>query len=76
MRLYIIIRIRIQLILIFDYFENYEMSRKTIVYKLVNYQKNKKLLEDVPYKRVLDLAVGFTAHDRNKERCECNGTYS
>ena len=28
-----------------DYFENYENVRKTIVYKLVNYQKNKKLLE-------------------------------
>lgn len=42
-----------------DYFENYENIRKTIVYKLVNYQKNKKLLEDVPYKRVLDLAVVF-----------------
>ena len=42
-----------------DYFENYENVRKTIVYKLVNYQKNKKLMEDVPYKRVLDLAVVF-----------------
>lgn len=42
-----------------DYFESYENVRKTIVYKLVNYQKNKKLLEDVPYKRVLDLAVVF-----------------
>ena len=42
-----------------DYFENYENVRKTIVYKLVNYQKNKKLLEDVQYKRVLDLAVVF-----------------
>lgn len=42
-----------------DYFENHENVRKTIVYKLVNYQKNKKLLEDVPYKRVLDLAVVF-----------------
>lgn len=42
-----------------DCFENYENVRKTIVYKLVNYQKNKKLLEDVPYKRVLDLAVVF-----------------
>ena len=42
-----------------DYFENYENVRKTIVYKLGNYQKNKKLLEDVPYKRVLDLAVVF-----------------
>lgn len=59
-----------------DYFENYENVRKTIVYKLVNYQKNKKLLEDVPYKRVLDLAVVFLLPDRAKERCECNGTYS
>ena len=42
-----------------DYFENYENVIKTIVYKLVNYQKNKKLLEDVPYKRVIDLAVVF-----------------
>lgn len=42
-----------------EYFESYGKLRKVIVYKLINYEKNKKLLSDVPHKRILDLAVVF-----------------
>ena len=42
-----------------EYFDNYESLRNVIVYKLINYEKNKKLLSDVPHKRILDLAVVF-----------------
>ena len=40
-------------------FSNYERVRTRIVYKVINYEKNKKLLSDIPYKRMLDLAIVF-----------------
>ena len=42
-----------------DYFLDFENIREKIVYKIVNYEKNKKLLEKIPFKRILDLAVVF-----------------
>ncbi len=42
-----------------DFFLKYEEVRKTLVYKLVNYQKNKKLLEEIPHLPYLDLAMVF-----------------
>lgn len=42
-----------------DYFMNFENIKDRIVYKLINYEQNKKLLENVPYKKMLDLAVVF-----------------
>lgn len=41
------------------HFNDYEQIRHSIVYKVINYEKNKKLLSDVPHKRILDLAVVF-----------------
>lgn len=38
---------------------DYERIKQIVVYKLVNYEKNKKLLELVPHRRVLDLAVVY-----------------
>lgn len=40
-------------------FLNYENVKDSIVYKVINYDKNKKLLEDIPHKKILDLAVVF-----------------
>lgn len=40
-------------------FGNFENIRGKIVFKLINYDANTKLLESVPYKRYLDLAVVF-----------------
>lgn len=42
-----------------DFFLNYEKIKGRIVYKVINYSQNKKLLETIPYKRILDLAVVF-----------------
>lgn len=42
-----------------DIFSNYEYMKEKIVYKVINYDKNKDLLKDVPHKRILDLAVVF-----------------
>lgn len=42
-----------------DFFMNYERTKGRILYKLINYQKNKELLEDVPYVAFLDLAIVF-----------------
>lgn len=41
------------------YFKDFKQVKNQIVYKIINYEKNKKLLERVPYKKILDLAVVF-----------------
>lgn len=41
------------------YFLDYERIKGRIVYKLVNAEKNRDLLEDVPYVPFLDLAIVF-----------------
>ncbi|MDE7478007.1 MAG: hypothetical protein K2M91_08660, partial [Lachnospiraceae bacterium] len=41
------------------YFLNYESVRQHIVYKLVNTEKNKALLEDIPHIEFLDLSIVF-----------------
>lgn len=42
-----------------DFFLRYETVRQRIVYKLINYEKNRELLQEVPHMRFLDLAVVF-----------------
>lgn len=41
------------------FFEDYEKVKDRIFHKLVNYEKNRKLLEDVPYFAWYDLAIVF-----------------
>ena len=41
------------------YFLNYESVKQSIVYKLINTEKNKELLEDVPHIEFLDLSIVF-----------------
>ena len=41
------------------YFLNYESVKQSIVYKLVNTEKNKALLEDIPHIEFLDLSIVF-----------------
>lgn len=41
------------------YFLNYESVRRCVVYKLVNTEKNRELLEDVPHIEFLDLSIVF-----------------
>ncbi len=42
-----------------DDFLDFEKARSNIVFKLINYEKNKDRLKDMPYVRYLDLAVVF-----------------
>ncbi len=42
-----------------DFFKSFEKIKPYIAYKIVNYEQNKKLLEKVPYKNFLDLAIVF-----------------
>lgn len=42
-----------------DLFKEFECVRDRIFYKVINYEKNRKLLDDVPYFRWCDLAVVF-----------------
>lgn len=38
-------------------FSDYRCVKDKIVYRLVNYEKNKKLLKDVPHMKIMDLAI-------------------
>ena len=40
-----------------EMFNDFESVKGSIVYKLINFEKNKELLQEVPHKRFLDLAV-------------------
>lgn len=42
-----------------QYFLHYEQVKQSIVYKLINTEKNKELLEDVPHMEFLDLSIVF-----------------
>lgn len=41
------------------YFTDYERVRRKIVYKIINTEKNRELLEDVPHVEFLDLSLVF-----------------
>jgi hypothetical protein len=49
------------------YFLNYESVKEKIVYKLINTEKNKELLEDVPHVEFLDLSIVFQCLVSNEE---------
>ena len=40
-------------------FLNYDSARKNIVYRLINTERNKELLEDIPHIEFLDLSIVF-----------------
>jgi len=42
-----------------NFFMNYEEMKPHIYYKLINYEKNKEFLRQVPHRRILDLAMVF-----------------
>lgn len=42
-----------------NFFMEYDKIKNRIAYKLINYEKNKELLEDIPYIRFMDLAIVF-----------------
>ncbi len=42
-----------------ELFNEYSNIKQSVVYKVINYDKNRKLLRDVPHKKILDLAVVY-----------------
>lgn len=49
------------------YFLEYESVKNNIVYKLINTEKNRELLEDIPYIEFLDLSIVFQCLISKKE---------
>lgn len=43
----------------FSFFMDYECMKPKIMYRLLNYEANKTLLQDVPHKHYMDLAIVF-----------------
>lgn len=50
-----------------DFFFDYELAKEHIAYRLVNREKNRKLLEEIPYIPYLDLAVTFFCKIEHEE---------
>lgn len=42
-----------------SFFTEFEQVKENIVYKLINYEKNQDVLEEMPYIRFLDMAIVF-----------------
>jgi len=45
----------------------FEEMKDCIIYRVVNYEKNKKLLSDIPHRKYLDLAITYHCLIRNDE---------
>lgn len=45
-----------------DKFSDYDQIRESIMFKLINYDKNEELLKSVPHVEFLDLAIVFYCH--------------
>lgn len=43
----------------FSFFMDWEKVKKMVTYKLVNFKNNMELLKDVPYRKILDLAIVY-----------------
>ncbi len=53
-----------------SFFTDYEKAKSHIVYKIINYEKNMDLLEDVPHIHYMDLAIVF--YYLFIDDCRCN----
>lgn len=42
-----------------DFLDQYSRVREDIFYKIIHYEKNKNLLEEIPHRKILDLAMVF-----------------
>jgi hypothetical protein len=48
-----------------SFFNSYEQMKEKVLYRLINYQKNRELLKEIPYKRFYDLAMVFYCDVKN-----------
>ena len=51
-----------------SFFTDWQKVKGKIVYKLINYEKNRELLKDVPHCRLLDLAIVFRCILKKNEK--------
>lgn len=51
----------------FDFYEDFEQVKNRISYKLINYERNKELLQKIPHLIFLDLAVVFYCLVENEQ---------
>jgi len=51
----------------FGFFAEFEKVKSRIVFRIVNYERNKDRLQEMPYEKYLDLAVVFYCHVSVKE---------
>lgn len=42
-----------------DFFQDYKKVKRNLCFRIVNYERNKELLKEIPYARYLDLAMIF-----------------
>ncbi|MGN0480806.1 MAG: DUF5688 family protein [Lachnospiraceae bacterium] len=50
---------KVELDVPWDFYFDFNMVKERLIFKLVNYEKNKAMLEDMPHRRILDLAMVF-----------------
>jgi hypothetical protein len=50
-----------------EFFMEFDNVKDMIVYKVINYEQNQKLLEKIPHKKILDLAIVFYCLLRKEE---------
>ncbi|NCB91128.1 MAG: hypothetical protein EOM40_00935 [Clostridia bacterium] len=50
-----------------DFFKNYEKMKSHIYYKVINYEKNREQLKEMPHIRILDMAMVFYYRVENVE---------
>ncbi|MCX4339684.1 MAG: DUF5688 family protein [Lachnospiraceae bacterium] len=50
-----------------EWFKDFNKVQKLIFHKLINFEANKRLLEDIPYTRYLDFAIVYCVHFQNAE---------
>ena len=51
-----------------DFFLSYEQMKERVVYKIIGYKKNEKLLENVPHIVFLDMVIVFYCYVPGKEQ--------
>lgn len=52
-----------------EFFTDYEMAKKRIVFRLVNLERNRERLREMPYIPYLDLAIVFYCHVTSEANC-------
>ncbi len=52
-----------------DFFRSFECVKDKLFYKVINYDRNRELLKNVPHRRIMDLAMVFLYMVKSDENC-------